>query len=167
MEYITITFFKEHYVKRNMKILIILLLVISLNGCNNSDLSSPEERVRAVLQAIELAAEERSLSKLMENISESYSDHKGHSKDDIRRLVQLHYIRNQNIHILSTVQSLSIEGNTATVELSTIMAATEEGVLNNDKRLRANSHNFSIVLIEDVSEQTWLVESVAWQRGWE
>ena len=150
-----------------MKILISLLLVISLSACSNSDLSTPEDRVRTVLQAIELAAEERSLSSLMDNISDGYSDHRGHSKDDIRRLVQLHYIRNQNIHILSTIQSLNIEGNTATVELSTIMAATEEGVLNNNKRLRANSHNFSIVLIEDVSEQIWLVESVSWQRGWE
>jgi hypothetical protein len=148
-----------------LQLLITSLIIILLTGCGGSDAPTPEQRVKAVLEAIESAAEQRSLSGLMEHISESYTDHRGQSKEDIRRLIQLHYLRNQNIHIFTTVQSLIIEDDTATVELNAAMAATEAEVESEQGRLRANTHRFAVVL-KSANQQDWLVQSVSWQRGW-
>lgn len=143
----------------------IVLLISLLVACSGSDPTSPEQRVKAVLEEIEVAAEQRSLSGFMRHISDSYTDHLGQSKDDIRRLIQLHYIKNQNIHIFSTVQSLSIDEDTASVEINAAMAATEAEIKSEQGRLRANTHRFSIVL-KTVDQQNWQVQSVSWERGW-
>ncbi|MEM8501431.1 MAG: hypothetical protein AAF542_25705 [Pseudomonadota bacterium] len=143
-----------------------ILFCIVLSACSESTVTTPEEQVKQTLEAIELAAEARSLKDFMQHISDDYADHQGNDKQAIRRLVQLQYIRNQKIHIFSTIRSLEVQDQIATVELSTAMAAREADLLDESTRLRADTHRFSIVLRED-DEASWLVESVSWQRGWE
>lgn len=158
-----------------MKFLSFCLLGIALFGCSEPELNSPEQAIKNTLQAIEEAAEQRTLAGFMQHISDDYQDRQGNRKADIRRIMQLHYIRNQKIHILSKVQSIAINGSTAKVKLSAAMAGREADLsgelLSGETRglggLRANTHHFNIHLISDDQQQTWLVKKVAWKRGWE
>lgn len=147
--------------------LLIIFFVTALVACSDTVRKSPEERVKQTLDEIELAAEARSLSAFMQHINDDYRDHQGNNKDAIRRIIQLQFIRNQNIHILSSIQSLSIQDDIATVELSAVMAASETDLNSNNNTLKADSHRFSIVLRSPDQQQTWLLDSVSWKRSWE
>lgn len=160
---------------RIMKLLCYCLLGMTLFSCSEPELGSPEQAIQNTLLAMEEAAEERTLSGFMQHISDDYQDRQGNRKKDIRRIIQIHYIRNQKIHILSKVQSLEINGSLAKVELSTAMAGREadlsgeflSGETTGLSGLRANTHHFTIQLVSDDQQQTWLVKNVSWKRGWE
>ena len=143
------------------------IALLSLFSCDSAQPGSPESRLRDTLQSIEQAAEARSLSKFMQHISDDYQDHKGNDKDQIRKIMQLQYIRNQNIHILAKVTELVVDGNSATVELSAAMAGNEVDLQGDFSKLRADSYQFSVALVSPDQQQTWLVESVSWKRGWD
>lgn len=141
--------------------------LLALFSCNSAEPGSPESRLRDTLQSLEEAAEARSLSKFLVHISDDYQDHQGNDKDQIKKIMQLQYIRNQNIHILYKVTDLVIEGDVASVELSAAMAGNEVDLQGDLSNIRADTHQFSIALISPDQQQTWLVESVSWQRGWD
>lgn len=141
------------------------LVITFLSACADSRPESPEARVQHTLELMEQAAEKRSLADFMVHISDSYKDHQGNKKADIRKLIQLQYIRHQNIYIFTTVQSLDVNENLATVEVSAAMAANETEFESEKGRLTADMHRFSIVLRSADQQKTWLVDSLSWERG--
>jgi len=147
-----------------MKNFTLLLLLLLLFACDSSPELSPEEKIKKTIDAIELAAEERSLSRVMEHISDQYADHHGNDKKAIQGLFQFQIIRNQKINIFSVVRDLQVEGRFASAEISTAMASREVDLSEESNRLRADSHRFSVAFAEEDGE--WKVRSVTWQRGW-
>lgn len=142
----------------------ILVLLISIGACSNDAPLSPEQKVKEVLEKVELAAERRSLSGMMEHVSGSYVDHKGYSKADIQRLSQMQFIARQNINIFSVIRSLEIVDGVAAVEMSVAMAGRDVDLTNENNRLRADTIKFSIVLQSE--NDNWMISSVSWEQGW-
>jgi hypothetical protein len=123
--------------------------------------------VRNTLEALETAAQERSLSAFMEHISKDYSDHRGNTWKDIQRLVQFQYIRHTSIFIFSDITSLVVEADAAAVEINVTMAARASDLESSAARLRADNHQFSVLLKKSDDLERWLVSSVSWQQGWQ
>lgn len=132
-------------------------------ACSQDNLT-PQAQIKLSIEKMELAAEDRSLSSFMDNISKQYSDHEGNDYKAIARYVQLNYIRNQNINIFSRIQSIEITDNTATAEVSVAMGSRGQDLSNEQGRLKANTMHFSILFSKQ--KQEWLVKSVSWRRGW-
>lgn len=143
-----------------------LLLFVSLliSACGKPDTQSPEQQVKAVLSAIEEGVEARSLSSVLDNVSETYTDHQGNDKKAVARLVQFQILRNQNINIFTLINSIEATQNQASVEISAAIAATGIDLSIESNRLRADAYRFSILLEKQANE--WLVQSASWQRGW-
>lgn len=140
-----------------------LLNIIILSACSSDELS-PEKQIENVIEKMELAAEERSLSSFMDNVSDSYSDHQGNDHKAIARYVQITFIRNQNINIFSHTQSIEVTADTATAEISVAMGARGQDLSNEKGRLKADTMHFSVFL--KLEKQQWLVKSVSWRQGW-
>ena len=141
------------------------LTILLISACSSSDPRSPEQQVRDTLTAIEEAAEARSMDGMLEHINEDYSDHQGQTIRDIKRLIQLQFIRNQSINIFTSIQSLEINDGLAAVELSAAMSSGTFDLSQESNRLRADTHHFSILLSQ--GDDKWLVDSVSWERGWQ
>ena len=151
------SYFKFSMLKK-LFIVILFLLFITVSACNN-DNQTPEQHIRFVINEIEAGIENRSLSKVIDHISEDYHDHKSRTKKDIQRYVQLHILRNQSITILSKVQSIDIEGDLASVELSA--AAVARGANDNDAlTVKADTHKASLVFKQ--KSGNWKVISASW-----
>lgn len=142
----------------------LFLLSSLLSACSSEPDLSPELQVRDTLQAIEEGVEARSLSAIMQHVSDDYQDHRGQSKKDIARLMQLQIIRNQNINIFTRIKSIEINGGTASVELSSAMAARALDLSIESNRLKADTAKFSLVLAQEGNH--WRIQSGSWQRGW-
>lgn len=139
-----------------MNKLFLILTLFFITACDN-DTQTPEQQIKAVIADIEQGIEERSLSQVMEHISDDYHDHKSRSKKDIKRYVQLQILRNQNITILSRVKSLDVQNDIASVELSA--AAAARGSELNIASVRADTHKASVVLKNDSGD--WKVISAS------
>lgn len=145
-----------------MKKLFLIFILVVFTACSeNSD--SPEKQVKTVITSIEQGIEKRSLSQVTDHIDDNYLDHKGRTKQDIKRYLQLHILRNQNITILSRIKSFEFSENTASIELSAASAARGTDLSIDANRLKADTHNASIVL--NNSSGSWKIISASWGVG--
>jgi preprotein translocase subunit SecA len=145
-------------------IIVILIGCFLLTACDRGPALTEEDKVRATLDAFEVAAQERSLSAMVKHISPEYRDFEGNDFAKVKRLLQFQLIKNQSINIFSKVRELEVIGNAATVELSVAMASRGVDLSLEEGRLRADTHRFSILLKSN--NQEWKIRSVSWQRGW-
>ncbi len=150
--------------KRSIILTTVLAITLLISGCDNEPVMSEEDQVRATIDAIEAAAEKRSLTGMLEHISSSYKDYDGNDVKKIKGFIQLQLIQNQSINIFTKIRELEVTEDTATVELSAAMASREVDLSSDENRLRADRHRFSIVL--KLEQGQWKVRSVSWQRGW-
>jgi len=84
----------------------VLLLAASftLTACGDAD--SPEQQVRQVIDRMEVAAEARDVSELVEHLSSEYRDANGMSPDEAARYARGYFIANQSIHLLTRVEEI-------------------------------------------------------------
>ena len=86
---------------RSPRCLITLFVALLCAGC--SDSQSPEAQVRATIEAMELAAEDRSTGDLMEHVSTQFRDGYGRDADELSRYVRGYFIANQSVHLLTRI----------------------------------------------------------------
>lgn len=84
---------------------------------------TPEERLRQTLRSGEEAARARDLGGLRELIAEDYRDPQGHEKRDLVRFLAGLFLRHQNIHLLSRIQALEVQGDEGAATVLTALAA--------------------------------------------
>ncbi len=155
---------ENHKRTKSFKTLLCLVLALVLSACNSSEPMSDEQQVRAVLEAMEHAAQDRSLSAVMQHVSPKYKDPQGNDFKTVQRLIQLQFITNQNINIFSKVREIEIIDNAAAVEMSLAMASGKLDLSDESNRLRADSFRLSLLYIKEDGD--WQLQSASWQRGW-
>jgi len=127
-----------------------------------ADRTPPEQRVRAVLAALEEGAQQRDAGAMKEHVSEGYSDAQGNDKRAIAQLVAFHLLRNQSVYLLTRVRSVEIAApGEARAEVLVAMAGTPiegpEALL----ALRADLYRFDLALAEE--DDAWRVRSAEWR----
>jgi len=127
------------------------------------DAKSPEEKIRAVLAALEEGAEEKRAGAMKEHVSERYADAQGNDKRAIAQLVAFHLLRNQSVYLLTRVRSVEIEApGEGRAEVLVAMAGTPiagpEALLS----LRADLYRFDLRLAEE-QDGAWRVRSAEWR----
>lgn len=126
-----------------------------------SDSGSPEQQVRAVIEQMEQAAENRDIGELASHLSEEYRDANGMGADEAARYARGYFIANQSIHLLTRVEELTFptEGEAR--------AQVLVGMLGRDAAadqwdLAAEVHTFKIALRRE--EEEWRIVFVEVMR---
>ena len=134
-----------------------LLLVV----CRGED-SSPDAAVRRTLVALEAAARARDLSAVVEHVSEAYADERGNDRQAVRQIAAFHLLRNQSVHTLTRIRSLSFaQPGQAEVEALVAMAGTAIPDADVLATVRADLYRFDVTLREE-QPGTWRVRSASW-----
>jgi hypothetical protein len=82
----------------------ILLIAASLAGCGSR--SSDESQVRELIEAVEVAAEQRDASDVMEHVAAEYSDSNGFDKTQLRNFLRGYFLANPKIELLVGIDQL-------------------------------------------------------------
>jgi len=134
----------------------LLLLLTSVVSCS-VDEGDPEQQVRAWVSAMQEAAGEKDRKAIVANISPAYVDARGHSRDDIDKLLRLYFLRQNNIVLLGRIDDVRIIGETAAeVSVTLGMAATNNSALG----LSADAYRFELELEYDGDD--WKLISARW-----
>ena len=107
-----------------MKFVLGLIAAATLAACGAA--SSDEEQVRAVVSALETAAEARDASDVLEHVAENYGDSAGFDKTQLQDFLRGYFLAHPRVELLVNVESLEfpVDGlaqaviSLATVELT-------------------------------------------------
>ncbi len=83
---------------------LIFIVTILLAACGAK--SSDEERVRAVIDGVEEAAEARDASDVIEYVADDYADSGGLDKNGLQNFLRGYFLANPNLELLVNVESL-------------------------------------------------------------
>ena len=112
---------------------------------------------------MEQAIEQRNVDDFMDHINESYSDSQSRNRDDIRRIAQLHVLRNKNLHLFRHITSMDfVEDKSAQVVVLVALAGRPIDSVESLSSLKAELMKFHVRFIFD---QQWTVVSADWSRA--
>jgi len=141
---------------------LLLLLLLSLGGCGTAD--SPEQRIKEMIEAGELAVESRSAGDVMALISNDYQDDNGRGRDQLLQLLGVYFYRHRSIHLLVQIHAIALTGEgRAKVTVYTAMAGRPVSDAESLLALHADLYRFDLKLQE--LEGAWLVTSSGWRRA--
>ena len=136
--------------------IVLLLMLMPIAGCGG-DASDPETQVRAWVDAMQVAAEEKARRDIVANISPAYVDTRGNRRDDIDNLLRLYFLQQNKIALLNTVDDIRVIGGTAAeVSMTVAMAGTNNSIFG----ISADAYRFELELEHDGSD--WQLISARW-----
>jgi hypothetical protein len=139
---------------------VLFFTLLAASGC--SDPQSPEAQVKAVVAAMETAAEARDVGDLMEHVSKNYRDAYGQGPDEASRYVRGFFIANQSVHLLTRVEAIEFPATDearASVLVGMASRAAESAA---SWDLAADLYEFDVVLVRDGGD--WKVTYAEWKR---
>jgi hypothetical protein len=121
---------------------------------------SPEDQVREVIAAAEVATEARDLSDVMDLVAENYTDSRGQDKEAIRNLMRGFFFVNQSVHLLMRVESIEFPADEladARIAVGLLGRQSQE-----DWSFVVETYEFDVRLQHDEGE--WRLQSAEWRR---
>jgi len=141
--------FKPTVHRINILAALILSLAV-LAGCG--DANSPEQQVRAVIEQMEAAAENRDVGDLTEHLSEDYRDSNGMGPEEVARYLRGYFIANQSIHLLTRIEQLEFPTDGEARAQVLVGMLGRDAAATNEWDLAADLHTFRIALRREADD---------------
>jgi len=125
--------------------------------------ASPEARIKSLVEQAEQGAEARDISVLGDLVSADYGDGRGYDRRAVLRIAQGLFLRNREIHLLSLVKDLKVNGDTAVARVLVAMAGRPIESVQALVELRADLVRFEIEIAREDGD--WRVRSADWRRA--
>lgn len=139
----------------------VLLLASVIAGCGDAE--SPEQRVRAVVEAMETAVEARDTGDVLELLSPQYRDAYGNTPEEISRYIRGYFVANQSIHLLTRIEEISFPSEDEARASVVVGMLGRESAENDSWDLAADLYRFEIALL--LEDDEWKVSWAEWERG--
>lgn len=119
--------------------------------------AGPEAGVRAWVETMHRAAEEKDRGTLVDGISPAYADGRGLTRDDIGDRLRLLFLRRDPIAVIPSIDEIRILDDTiAEVTLTVAMAGTSNSILG----ISADAYRFELELEADGDD--WQLIAARW-----
>lgn len=139
---------------------LVLLLTCAIAGCSDSD--SPEAQIRKTIDAMEHAAEERSVSGVAEHISPQFRDANSRDANELSQYIRGFFVANQSIHLLTRVGTIEFPTNDEAQAQITVAMVGREGDEANAWNLAGEIYDFDVTFRREDDE--WKVIYAKWKR---
>lgn len=138
-----------------------IALALAWSVACSGEAQTPEERVRAVLAAIEAAAEARDVAALKEHVSDTYRDAQGNDRRALAGVATMHFLQHDAVHLLTRVRAVELvrDGEAQALALVAMAGTPIESAEWLDS-LRADLYRFEVTLREE--DGAWRVTAASW-----
>lgn len=139
-----------------MRVSLLIIVCAILGACGGAD-EGPEAALRAWVEAMELAAEDKDRRAMLDRISANYADARGNNRKAIGDTLRLYFMRQQNIAIVTTIEEITVHADSAArILLAAAMAGTDTSGLG----LSADAYSFDLEL--EKTGDDWLLIGARW-----
>lgn len=139
-----------------MRQFLLITVCAVLVACGGTG-DGPEAALRAWVEAMELAAEDKDRSAMLDRISPNYADARGNSRKDIGDALLMYFLRQQRIEILTSIDEITVHADTAArVLLTAGMAGTDTSGMG----ISADAYIFDLEL--ELAGDDWLLIGSRW-----
>ena len=146
----------------HLRLLAVVFLIL-LQSCS-SDPETPEERIRALIDAGETAVESRDLSEVTALISQHYFDKQGLDRAAVRRLIAGQFLMHPSIHLLVQTDEIRlVTPERAEVLIYVAMSGTRLDRAEDLLGLRADLYRFDLGLEKE--DENWRIRGGRWRRA--
>jgi len=136
--------------------LLIISAALVVTGCGGSA-TDPEAELRAWVSDAEEAAESKDRGALLDKIATSYTDARGHDRDELNNMFRFYMLRQQSIALLTKIDEIELlDGTAADMSLTVAMAGTGAGSIG----LNADAYHIELELEKDGDD--WLLIGARW-----
>ncbi|MDZ7769473.1 MAG: hypothetical protein U5K38_10565 [Woeseiaceae bacterium] len=143
-------------VQRSTIAAIALSLCALLAACSGPR-GTPEDALRAWVERAGQAAGDKDRGALVGMISPSYADARGNDRNAIDRMIRVYFLRQRDIALLTTINDITVRGETAAVvDVTAGMAGTNSGTFG----FRADAYRFELEL--EAHDGDWLLIGARW-----
>ncbi|NOY17628.1 MAG: hypothetical protein GXP23_12040 [Gammaproteobacteria bacterium] len=135
-----------------------------LSACNQ-DTNSPEEQIRNMVSAMEVAVEQRSLESVKELVDNEYRDEWNGSRRAALRALMFYFQGHQSIYLLTRISNIKLNDNANAASVTVYVGMAGDPVEKSKSLidLNADLYRFDIKLKKDGDK--WLVKSARWQSA--
>lgn len=139
-----------------------LWITFFLHSCSDNELSR-EDEIRQYIETGVEAAENRSSSDVTELIHDSFRDHKGMNKQQVKKMLRAYFFMHKNIFLFTKIREIRfLSDNEASVTLHVAMAGSLIADASMLSSLRARIYKFELQLIK---QDDWLLQQANWQQA--
>jgi hypothetical protein len=153
---------------RALRLLAPLLLVLSLLYACGGGPTTPEERIRQLLDSAEQAVESRSLSAVAPLLSDSFNGTAAEDKQAVMRLLAGYLVTHQSIHLLTQVSRLELTGHGGEqrqAEVTLFVAVAGQPLTSSSQLLSIRADLIRLELMLILEQDEWRVVSADWRRA--
>ena len=145
--------------RRVLKILFIVAALLAV-GCRTQ---TEQDKIRKTITAIQNAAEEKDVRKIIDCLSRTYADPQGFSYDTIKGLLVGYFFRHQKIRIYLTNLDVSVEDTAGRAVFQAILTGgNRTGSVADVVPKALGMYSFDISLKKEGGD--WKVVSARWEQ---
>jgi ketosteroid isomerase-like protein len=138
---------------------VIFCIAISGFSCHKE---TEEDKVGKVIADIQAAAEQKDIRRIMDSISDTYSDPRGFNREGIRRLLAGYFFRYPKISVYVNDLTISVFDTSARALFQTVLTHGEKtGSVTDVIPQSLGVWNFEVVLKKEAND--WKVTSAGWK----
>jgi len=139
----------------------LLLAMVLLAACSGQE-STPEQRVKALIEQGELAAEERRIGFFADHVADDYQGEGGEDRRALMRLLRGYFLSHQSVHVVMKADSIRHEGQRVHAVIFAGLAGSPVQGFEQLMAIRAGLYRFELTFTAD--EEPRLLNA-AWRRA--
>ncbi|MDH3991165.1 MAG: hypothetical protein OEV34_18670 [Gammaproteobacteria bacterium] len=137
---------------------LVVALGVLLCACSSPS-TGPEGEIQGWLDRGVAAVEAKERSTLLDMISPAYADARGYNRSRVGDVLRAYFLRMNSIELLTTVNEITVMGDSAAQVLLTVgMAGTKDSLLG----FSADAYQFSLELEKGAGD--WKLISARWAQ---
>jgi hypothetical protein len=147
--------------RRFVTILLIFIIIIIALGCHKQ---TEQDKVKKVITDIQAAAQEKDVSKIINNIAKTYNDPQGYNYETIKGLLIGYFLQYPKISAYITNLEISIENKSAKVVFQTVLTSgNKTGSASDVIPQSLGMYDFDVLLKKESNR--WKVISAKWEEA--
>ena len=138
-------------------VLISVLAVVSLAACSKK---TDADRIRAVINAVQKAAEDRDVRETLSHVDKNYKDPAGNDYQAIKSMMLYYFFRHQKISIIVSNLETAVNGASASAHFQAILSG-RTGSADNILPDALSAYRFDVSFQNDQGD--WKIVSARWE----
>lgn len=134
--------------------LIVVSATLLLAACGERQ--DPESRLRQTVAELRQGIESKSADQVLEHVADDLRGQGGMDRDALRRLLVLHFLRNQSIGVTLGPMQLQVQVPRAEIRVQAILTGAEGW-------LPQRAGGYAVVSKWRLQDDQWLLEYIDWQ----